>query len=165
MKIIEYGKENEKVILLLHGGGLSWWNYREVAEHLKNEYHVVIPVLDGHANSDRDFTSIEANASEIISYIDENFAEPLTLSDMAKWCAMSRSEFCKQFFNMSGTTFSHYLNSARIKHAVKLLESNHSITSVQILCGYNDFSTLYRNFKKIMGSSPLQYRKQRFGRN
>lgn len=114
-------------------------------------------------------TVSEAHGRERIAacmaYIDENFAEPLTLSDMAKWCAMSRSEFCKQFFNMSGTTFSHYLNSARIKHAVKLLESNHSITSVQILCGYNDFSTLYRNFKKIMGSSPLQYRKQRFGRN
>ena len=114
-------------------------------------------------------TLSEAHGRERIAacmaYIEENFAEPLTLSDMAKWCAMSRSEFCKQFFGMSGTTFSHYLNSARIRHAVKLLESNHSITSLQILCGYNDFSTLYRNFKKIMGSSPLQYRKQRLGRS
>ena len=72
MKVIEYGKENEKVILLLHGGGLSWWNYREVAEQLKNEYHVVIPILDGHADSDRNFTSIEDNAKEIIAYIDEH---------------------------------------------------------------------------------------------
>lgn len=72
MKVIEYGKENEKVILLLHGGGLSWWNYREVAEQLKNEYYVVIPILDGHADSDRDFTSIEDNAKEIIAYIDEH---------------------------------------------------------------------------------------------
>ena len=79
MKVIEYGKENEKVILLLHGGGLSWWNYREVVEQLKNEYHVVIPILDGHADSDRDFTSIEANASEIISYIDENFGGNVTM--------------------------------------------------------------------------------------
>ncbi len=112
-------------------------------------------------------TLSEAHGRERIAacmaYIEENFAEPLTLSDMAKWCAMSRSEFCKQFLNMSGTTFSHYLNSARVGYAVKLLESNHSITSVQILCGYNDFSTLYRNFKKIMGCSPLQYRQGRLG--
>lgn len=72
MKVIEYGKENEKVIFLLHGGGLSWWNYKEVAEYLKNEYHVVIPILDGHADSDRDFTSIEDNAREVIAYVDEH---------------------------------------------------------------------------------------------
>ena len=79
MKVIEYGKENEKVILLLHGGGLSWWNYKEVAECLKNDYHVVLPILDGHTDSDRDFTDIEANASEIISYIDENFDGSVTM--------------------------------------------------------------------------------------
>ncbi len=73
MKVIEYGKQNSDVIILLHGGGLSWWNYREAAELLQRDYHVVIPVLDGHSGSDRAFTSIEDNALEIIEYIDENF--------------------------------------------------------------------------------------------
>ena len=31
MKYIEYGKENKNVIIILHGGGLSWWNYKEVS--------------------------------------------------------------------------------------------------------------------------------------
>ncbi|MBR2401210.1 MAG: alpha/beta hydrolase [Lachnospiraceae bacterium] len=79
MKVIEYGKENEKVVILLHGGGLSWWSYKEVAECLKDDYHVVLPILDGHADSDGDFTSIEANASEIISYIDEKFGGSVTM--------------------------------------------------------------------------------------
>ncbi|NCB32269.1 MAG: alpha/beta hydrolase [Erysipelotrichia bacterium] len=73
MKIIEYGKENSAVIMLLHGGGLSWWNYRDEANLLKDNYHVVLPVLDGHADSDTHFTTIEDNAKELISYIDENF--------------------------------------------------------------------------------------------
>ena len=71
MKIIEYGKQNPEVIMLLHGGGLSWWNYRSEAELLCDRYHVVLPILDGHAGSDADFTSIEENASRIISYIDK----------------------------------------------------------------------------------------------
>ena len=71
MKRIEFGKQNTEVILLLHGGGLSWWNYREVAEILQDKYHVVLPILDGHSKSDRDFTSIEDNAREIIDYIDK----------------------------------------------------------------------------------------------
>ena len=73
MNYIEYGKKNSKVIILLHGGGLSWWNYREVAELLQADYHVILPILDGHAGSDRDFTTIEDNAKEIIEFIDEQF--------------------------------------------------------------------------------------------
>ena len=70
MRIQEYGGEHKDVILLLHGGGLSWWNYREAAKLLEKEYHVILPILDGHAGSDRPFTTIEENASEIISFID-----------------------------------------------------------------------------------------------
>ena len=37
---------------------------------LQSDYHVVLPVLDGHADSDRPFTSIENNAAGIIDFID-----------------------------------------------------------------------------------------------
>ena len=74
MKVIEYGKENSRVIMLLHGGGLGWWSYRAVAEALKNDFHVVIPTLDGHGGADRPFVSIEENAREIIEYIDRELS-------------------------------------------------------------------------------------------
>ena len=73
MNYIEYGKENNNVIILLHGGGLSWWNYREVAEKLSSDYHIILPILDGHANSSSDFVSIEDNAAKIIDFIDKQF--------------------------------------------------------------------------------------------
>lgn len=79
MKTIEYGTGNKNVIILLHGGGLSWWNYREEAELLQKNFHVVIPILDGHAESDRDFTSIEENASELIAFIDEKYGGSVAL--------------------------------------------------------------------------------------
>ena len=68
----EYGTANNDTIILLHGGGLSWWNYREAAGLLSPDYHVILPVLDGHAGSGRAFTSIEDNAAEIIDFIDQN---------------------------------------------------------------------------------------------
>ena len=71
MQWVEYGKAHEKTVILLHGGGLSWWNYREAAELLQNRYHVVLPILDGHVGSSADFVSIEQNARGIITYIDE----------------------------------------------------------------------------------------------
>ena len=70
MKVIEYGERNKETMFFLHGGGLSWWNYREVGESLGQDYHVIIPILDGHAGSDREFISIEENARGIIEYID-----------------------------------------------------------------------------------------------
>ena len=73
MTVVEYGQQNQDVILLLHGGALSWWNYREAAQLLAEQYYVVLPVLDGHADSDAPFTTIEDNAARMISYIDTHF--------------------------------------------------------------------------------------------
>ncbi len=71
MQYREYGKQNPKTVVLLHGGGLSWWNFRAEAELLQDTYHVILPVLDGHAGSDRHYTSIEDNAAALIAFIRE----------------------------------------------------------------------------------------------
>ena len=73
MTVVEFGKQNNDTILLLHGGGLSWWNYREAARLLEKNYHVILPVLDGHGGSDAAFTTIADNAARLIAYIDAHF--------------------------------------------------------------------------------------------
>ena len=73
MRYVEYGNQNPETIILLHGGGLSWWNYRDVAQLLSDRFHMVLPILDGHADSDAPFTSIEENSARIIAHIDEHF--------------------------------------------------------------------------------------------
>ena len=73
MQYVEYGAHNSQTIILLHGGGLSWWNYRDVAQLLSDRFHVVLPILDGHADSDAPFTSIEDNAARLIAHIDQYF--------------------------------------------------------------------------------------------
>ncbi len=79
MKIYEFGREHKDTIILLHGGGLSWWNYREEAMLLKDRFRVVLPVLDGHADSGNDFAGIEENAERIISLIDREFGTSVLL--------------------------------------------------------------------------------------
>lgn len=73
MEYKEYGSKNNDIIILLHGGGLSWWNYIDEIGLLEDEFHIVIPILDGHSDSDTNFISIENNASEIINFINENY--------------------------------------------------------------------------------------------
>lgn len=74
MKYVEFGQKQNPSVILLHGGGLAPWNYFEEARQLQDEYHVVIPVLDGHSGSDRNFTTIEENARSITTFIDEQFS-------------------------------------------------------------------------------------------
>ena len=75
----EFGDKEKPIVMLLHGGGLNWWNYREEAELLKSKFHVVLPILDGHAGSNQPFTSIRNNASKLIDFIDSNYGGKVLL--------------------------------------------------------------------------------------
>ncbi len=73
MEVKEFGENNKEVLIFLHGGGLSWWNFLDEINLLKEDYHLVLPILDGHSGSDSDFASIEDSAQKIIELIDEKF--------------------------------------------------------------------------------------------
>jgi pimeloyl-ACP methyl ester carboxylesterase len=61
-------------IILLHGGGLSWWSLQSVTSQLKDSFHVVTPVIDGHGEDGNEtFISIEDSAQKLISYIDKYY--------------------------------------------------------------------------------------------
>ena len=79
MRYMEFGVENPQTIMLLHGGGLSWWNYRDAAMLLQEKYRVVLPVMDGHGDSEVSFRSIEENAEHLIRWIDEAYGGHLLL--------------------------------------------------------------------------------------
>ncbi len=79
MQYREFGEPQADTVVLLHGGGLSWWNYRDAAKRLQASYHVMLPILDGHAGSDRPFTSIEDNAAALIDWIDAHLGGRVTV--------------------------------------------------------------------------------------
>ena len=74
MQFKQAGNKERPVILLLHGGGLSWWSFAPVIKLLRDEYHIVTPILDGHGEDGAEpFMSIEAAAEKLIAYIDTAF--------------------------------------------------------------------------------------------
>ncbi len=90
-------------------------------------------------------------------YIENNYFEDICLDNMVKLSAMSKSSFCTVFKQLTGQTFNKYLNICRIRKATEYIKAGHKITAIYSFCGYNDFSTFYRNFKSIMGVTPKQY--------
>ena len=95
-----------------------------------------------------------------MEYIREHCQEQVMLSEIARRCAMSRSCFCKLFASVAGVPFKRYLNDCRIARAVELLRAGEKVTAVCALCGYEDFSTFYRNFLRVMEISPSEYQKR-----
>lgn len=93
-----------------------------------------------------------------IEYIENNFTERITLDEISKLSAMSKNSFCKLFYKLTGHSFNSYLNICRIKKATEYIKDGYKITAIYGLCGYTDFSTFYRNFKKIMGISPKEFK-------
>ncbi len=123
----EYGQDNQETILLLHGGGLSWWNYRDEAERLEPSYHVILPVIDGHAGSDRHFTTIEENAAEIISFIDESLGGKVLLlgglslgAQIALEILSQRRDICRYAFIESAAVIPSKLSRALIGPALRM---------------------------------------------
>ena len=67
----EAGNRGLPTIILLHGGGLSWWSLSLIIDLLKDSYHVVTPIIDGHGeDGGTTFVSIEDSADKLLEYID-----------------------------------------------------------------------------------------------
>lgn len=117
---MEFGDNDRPVVMLFHGGGLNWWNYREQAELLESRFHVVLPVLDGHAGSGRPFTSIGDNAAELIDFVDSEFGGRILLAGGLSLGAQillemlaQRGDVCRYAFVESAAVI-----PSRITHAV-----------------------------------------------
>lgn len=73
MNFHEFGNKNNPHIMLIHGGGNSWWNYLRQAESLSNRYHVILPTLDGHGEEyNTPYLSTEDSANQLLRYIEEH---------------------------------------------------------------------------------------------
>ena len=93
-----------------------------------------------------------------LGYIKNHLSEQMTLHEMAKRTAMSKSSFCESFRKITGETFNKYLNRERVEAAAALIKSGKLVFEAAMEVGYGDSSTFYRNFKKHFGVSPSEYK-------
>lgn len=96
----------------------------------------------------------------VYNYIEQHFRDEVKVKDVADQLSLSESGFCRYFKKTTGNTFSSFLNQYRIIYACRLIkQSNESFRDIAFKSGFNNFSYFFRVFKKNMGSSPSQYKK------
>lgn len=99
--------------------------------------------------------------SKITDYIMRNFDKDITLTELATESSMAITTFCNFFKTHYRMTFVEYLNTIRIAHVCKLLaqDEDKNIVEIAYECGYNNLANFNRQFKRIKGMSPSEYRK------
>lgn len=97
---------------------------------------------------------------DLLNWIEENYAEAITLEDLASRCMLTQNHFCRTFKTYTGKTPIEYVNFVRIQNVlseIKLGEKN--ITRIATDNGFNDMSYFCKVFKKEMGVSAKRYAK------
>lgn len=98
--------------------------------------------------------------TEILSYINNNYTENLTLEALAKQAGFSKFHFSRLFNQFLNMNLHNYINQKRISKAeLLLLNPNLSIIDVAFQSGFNSISTFNRVFKSLKGCTPTQYKK------
>lgn len=94
-----------------------------------------------------------------LQYIDNNYREKLTLSDIAYRSLLSKSYFSQLFKESTGMCFSDYLQQVRIRKACEMLENtDKSIVEIADETGFQDTKFFYTVFKRVLKTTPKEYR-------
>ena len=102
-----------------------------------------------------------ARIKQMVTFIQNHTAEPLTTAQIAASAAVSVSECLRCFRQMLDLTPKEYLKQHRIRHAARLLEqTDRSITQIGVECGFEDMSYFARVFRAEKGCTPSAYRKK-----
>ena len=104
-------------------------------------------------------TAGDAKILQIAHYLEENYEKPFSQEECAARFFMSRDYLCRRFTKELGISMVSYLNGIRIQQA-KLLMSNPTATirSIAHQVGFEDEKYFARQFKRIEGISPGEYR-------
>ena len=119
--------------------------------------------LDGEQNCV--FSGYEASSRMTFAakYIEKNYADKISISNLASLCKMSESLFLKKFKKCYDISPRQYLTRQRLNAARKLLLATPeiSVSEAASLCGFENTALFYRCFKKQFNCTPLTFRKNR----
>lgn len=106
------------------------------------------------------YSSGENVMDEVLYYIHHNYCENLKLETIAPLFGYNSSYLGKVFSKRVGINFTSYVDQVRINEAKKLLEQDRlKVYEIASHVGYSNVDYFHKKFKKYVGTSPAEYRK------
>ncbi|MDR3242151.1 MAG: AraC family transcriptional regulator [Lactobacillaceae bacterium] len=117
---------------------------------------------DAHPHTDYTTYAVSEYAKEALDYINRNFAQNLSIAEIANEIKINRSYLSRIFHKNYGMSPKAWLIGVRINKACQLLQSTHlSVEQISEEVGFNGLSVFGRSFYKIIHETPSEYRKKR----
>ena len=98
---------------------------------------------------------------KILSYIEDNYQNKITLNNIAGHIHLCESECTRLFKRHMNTTLFAFLQEYRIERSLEFLQSGEPVSTVALNTGFSDPNYYSKVFAKIKGCSPREYRKHR----
>ena len=106
----------------------------------------------------RKLTNMITRVQDFVSY---HYMEDIKVKDLAQSCHISETHFRRVFTSYMKMSPLEYINTVRINTACELLETTDApVADIAHKCGFTTNSTFNRNFKHLMGVTPLEWRKR-----
>ncbi len=105
--------------------------------------------------------SVSLQLGSAIEYVDKNYPNNFKIADLANECHMSETHFRRIFQEKMNMTPVEYVNFVRVRKACELIDKTDiSMEDVAEKVGFVTPSTFNRNFRRIIGTSPYQWKKR-----
>ena len=112
-------------------------------------------------NTASDIGTSSDKLKHVLDYIELHYAEPISVSELAKLCYFSDYYFMRFFKKHMNMTCVEYINNLRLEKSVELFEQgNTSILDVSLSVGFHNLSYFHRAFKKKYHMTPLTFMKE-----
>ena len=130
-----------------------------IKSELLRLFYFVLEYGNHHKNTTSD--KMLKSLQPVLSYINKNFEQNITLEQLANLSNLSISRFTTKFKQIMGVSAITYVNQVRLKRACQLLiNTNDPILNIATVCGFNNISNFNVLFKRAVGCSPHDYRKR-----
>jgi YesN/AraC family two-component response regulator len=104
-------------------------------------------------------TQTSAIAKRAVAYIHQNYAHPIARAEIARDIGVSENYLTQIFHQELGISLWEYINRYRVTQAKELLsQTDHSVSYIASLVGFDDPAYFSRVFRRYVGQSPRTYR-------
>jgi transcriptional regulator GlxA family with amidase domain len=110
------------------------------------------------------FGALQPKLTEAVALMEANIEEPLSTDEIAQLAGISRRQLERLFKQYLGSLPSRYYLELRLKRARQLLlDTNHSIVQVGLMCGFSSGSHFSTAFGALFGNTPREERQRKLG--